>query len=77
MGRPSTYAPEVRERAVRLVQEHSSEYPSQWAAISHRGKSGARRKFCGGGRARPSVTRAGDRGARPMNASSGVESICR
>ncbi len=33
MGRPSTYAPEVRERAVRMVQEHASEYPSQWAAI--------------------------------------------
>jgi transposase-like protein len=27
------YAPEVRERAVRLVQEHEREYPSQWAAI--------------------------------------------
>lgn len=25
--------PEVRERAVRMVQEHRSEYPSQWAAI--------------------------------------------
>ena len=34
MGRPSTYAPEVRERAVRMVQEHASEYPSQWAAIT-------------------------------------------
>jgi transposase len=33
MGRPSPYAPEVRERAVRMVQEHASEYPSQWAAI--------------------------------------------
>ena len=33
MGRPSMYAPEVRERAVRMVQEHASEYPSQWAAI--------------------------------------------
>lgn len=27
------YAPEVRERAVRLVQEHEREYSSQWAAI--------------------------------------------
>jgi transposase len=33
MGRPSKYAPELRERAVRLVQEHAEEYPSQWAAI--------------------------------------------
>jgi transposase len=33
MARPSRYSPEVRERAVRLVQEHSPEYPSQWAAI--------------------------------------------
>ncbi len=27
------YSPEVRERAVRMVQEHRSEYPSLWAAI--------------------------------------------
>lgn len=27
------YSPEVRERAVRLVQEHRSEYPSLWATI--------------------------------------------
>lgn len=33
MGRPSKYAPELRERAVRLIQEHADEYPSQWAAI--------------------------------------------
>ena len=32
MGRPSTYAPEVCERAVRMVQEHAAEYPSHWAA---------------------------------------------
>ncbi len=33
MGRPSRYSPEVRERAVRMVVEHESEYDSQWAAI--------------------------------------------
>ncbi|CAO3363211.1 Insertion element IS401 (Burkholderia multivorans) transposase [Azospirillum melinis] len=28
-----TYAPEVRERAVRMVFEHAGDYASQWAAI--------------------------------------------
>ena len=27
------YSPEVRERAVRMVQEHRDEYPSLWSAI--------------------------------------------
>lgn len=27
------FAPEVRERAVRLVQEHREEYPSLWATV--------------------------------------------
>jgi transposase len=27
------YSPEVRERAVRMVSEHQSEYASEWAAI--------------------------------------------
>ena len=34
MTRPGRYPVEVRERAVRLVREHESEYPSQWAAIT-------------------------------------------
>ena len=27
------FAPEVRERAVRMVQEHRADYPSLWAAV--------------------------------------------
>lgn len=27
------FSPEVRERAVRMVQEHQGEYETQWAAI--------------------------------------------
>ncbi len=33
MGRASKYSPELRERAVRMVEEHAQEYPSQWATI--------------------------------------------
>src|SRR5690606_1353765 len=33
MNKSNKFSPEVRERAVRMVQEHRSEYPSQWAAI--------------------------------------------
>ena len=33
MNKLPRYAPEVRERAVRMVLEHQSEYSSQWAAI--------------------------------------------
>ncbi|MCC6472960.1 MAG: transposase [Burkholderiales bacterium] len=34
MSKGSTYPPEVRERAVRLVQEHRAAYASEWAAIT-------------------------------------------
>jgi transposase len=34
MPRASRYSPEVRERAVRMVQEHAREHPSRWGAIS-------------------------------------------
>ena len=33
MKKSSKFSPEVRERAVRLVQEYRGEYPSLWAAI--------------------------------------------
>lgn len=33
MNKSPKFSPEVRERAVRMVQEHRGEYPSLWAAI--------------------------------------------
>ncbi len=33
MKKSTKFSPEVRERAVRMVQEHRGEYPSTWAAI--------------------------------------------
>jgi transposase len=33
MSKSSKFSPEVRERAVRMVQEQRGEYPSLWAAI--------------------------------------------
>ena len=33
MNKSTKFSPEVRERAVRMVQEHRGEYPSLWAAI--------------------------------------------
>ncbi len=33
MSKSNKFSPEVRERAVRLVQEHRNEYRSLWAAV--------------------------------------------
>src|SRR5918993_5699563 len=33
MARPSKYAPELRERAVRMVFDHTHDHTSQWATI--------------------------------------------
>src|SRR5438876_3765181 len=34
MNKHPRYPQELRERAVRLIQEHRAEYPSEWAAIT-------------------------------------------
>ena len=34
MTRQGRYPAEMRERALRMVQEHRGEYPSEWAAIT-------------------------------------------
>ena len=33
MNKSTKFSPEVRERAVRMVQEHRGDYPSLWAAV--------------------------------------------
>lgn len=62
MGTPKRYSPEVRERAVRMVQEHAKEYESQWGAIS----SIAEKIGCSGETLRNWVRQAErDQGQRP------------
>ena len=34
MNKATRYSPEVRERAVRMVFEHQSEYESRWSAMA-------------------------------------------
>src|SRR5476651_1788934 len=34
MTKARRFAPEVRERAVRLLRDHRAEYPTQWGAIT-------------------------------------------
>ena len=61
MGGPSKYSPELRERAVRMVQDHAPEYP---VLVVHRSRS--RRSVAAGlrrsdaGCARRNVTPAND-----------------
>ncbi len=33
MNKSNKFSPEVRERAVRMVQEHRGDYPSLWATV--------------------------------------------
>ena len=33
MTKSTKFSPEVRERAVRMVQEHRGDYPSLWSAV--------------------------------------------
>ncbi|CDF83985.1 Insertion elementuncharacterized 12.4 kDa protein [Pseudomonas knackmussii B13] len=33
MSKITTYSPEIREHAVRMILEHLNESPSEWAAI--------------------------------------------
>ena len=33
MNKINKFSPEVRERAVRMVQEHRGDYPSLWSAV--------------------------------------------
>ena len=40
------YAPEVRERAVRMVFDHAGEYPSQWAASCRPGEALCGTELC-------------------------------
>ncbi len=56
------FSPEVRERAVRLVQEHEGEYASRWAAV----RSIAEKMGCSAEALRNWVRRAErDAGLRP------------
>ena len=61
MGRPSRYALELRERAIRLVEEQAAEHPSQWAAIASIASPGVHRRDAAQGGA-PAERDRGQRG---------------
>jgi len=62
MAKRTRFSPEVRERAVRLVQEHRSDYETQWGAIT----SIASKIECAAGTLRQWLRRSErDRGSRP------------
>ena len=66
------YAPEVRERAVRMVFEHEGEHASQWAAISSiAAKIGCTAETLRGW-VRPSRVRPGE-AARPDDGRTGAD----
>ena len=56
MGRPSKYSQELRERAVRLVFDHASDYSSHWRQFGlWPRRSGARSRCCVDGCDKPSA----------------------
>ena len=56
MGRPSRFSPEVRERAVRMVEEHREAHSSEWAVLqSVAPKLGCTAETLGSGCGRRSV----------------------
>jgi len=62
MAKRTRFSPEVRERAVRLVQEHRADYETQWGAIT----SIASKIECAAGTLRQWLRRSErDRGSRP------------
>jgi transposase len=61
MARAKQYSAEVRERAVRLVQEHMHEYESEWAAI----QSVAQKIGCSAETLRGWIRREREDGGRP------------